>query len=824
MKPKKKEKKKEVVYWYSEMFIIPEPSPDAFDKKKKPKYWFFNKNQYFLYSKLDVVLDPYFKSIANTFFYKNVYTVGIIKNFTKFSFIIKFDFFWSMSSVISFYNFSSFGLFLAKIFFSEKKFKFINKLVFKDFFTYFMNYNKPFVWWKGKRYIGKKWGTALVLIWWAIFWQIFYENLGVPFEFSFDEKKNFKIAEVDPNDDWYYWPTWRLNLLGLSTHSGKISANFTFEKKEIVDWFDHIKRVIEKFIWFWIFKQIYIWRSKLLELFQKNWLIFDPEFIISKKNKKFYPYLQPKIYIGKLNYFFNFDFIYEEHDKIYTYIDNFIINSVNKDIYDFLSFHARIPNYDLCFSEKINQNWLVWVENDIKMISLNKYIKYDWVKLYFEEKTTPFDNLDSKNLNKKIFKEFQNSYSEIRLYTLPKFLQLLFVILSFPKVDKYLLEKFIINPILENHDQFNELLIKPWQYDDFYYKWLNLFKTELFQSLKLKKIKDYPIFIHKLFHKNLEAFLGNKITHDLQYEVDKFKFFNTIYLAEIHKNWFSNLKLSQAITPASLLTIQYASIPKKNFLTKKLEKKYSIIVIFNIYFFFNKITKKNKLALAERIFLWNFLFLISKTKRIFRNVNFNLTNLSIRYTLWFEVYAIKPNKLKYFNNIEEYVKWFSNSFDPSIEKSLPKEKLIDLNYCLPEVVYINREKLYNKVIFNSKENLKYWKKNSEFLWNFYLKKIYKKTYRDFVVSVLTPWFWLNQFVKNINLTKSAINNFFFFFLKKNTFWFYQNTFWFNYNIYYIDKYTCFKLIKIYFLSNNIFLNQKQIMYCWLKKYDKTKFS
>jgi hypothetical protein len=38
MKPKKKEEEKEIVYMYHERYVIPEPSPDAFDKEKKPKY------------------------------------------------------------------------------------------------------------------------------------------------------------------------------------------------------------------------------------------------------------------------------------------------------------------------------------------------------------------------------------------------------------------------------------------------------------------------------------------------------------------------------------------------------------------------------------------------------------------------------------------------------------------------------------------------------------------------------------------------------------------------------------------------------------------
>ena len=42
------------------------------------------------------------------------------------------------------------------------------------------------------------------------------------------EKKLFLTADVDPFDKRYYWPTRRLNLIGISTHSGKISSDFTF--------------------------------------------------------------------------------------------------------------------------------------------------------------------------------------------------------------------------------------------------------------------------------------------------------------------------------------------------------------------------------------------------------------------------------------------------------------------------------------------------------------------------------------------------------------------------------------------------------------------
>ena len=813
MKPKKK-KKKEIVYLTSEWYIIPEPSPDAFDKEIKPKYIFFNKNQDLLYKKYDVILDQYFRDAAFIFYHKNVYTLGILKNFTKFPFSIKFDFLWTMSHLLSFYNFSSFGLFYVKLYFSEKNFKLINKLVFKEFFTIFVNHNKPFVWRKGKKYVGKQKGTAYVLIWRAIYRQIFYEAIGEPFKFNLDEKKFFQLAEIDPNDPKYYWPTWRLNLIGLSTHSGKISNRFLFEKKTIIDKFEHFKLIIEKNFWFKILKQIFFWRELLLDLLINNWIYFDLEnFLSNDLNKKFNNFL-PVAFFGWKNTFFSENFIFLEETKIPIWLEKIIFKSENYSIYKLLSFHSSIPHFDSFLDKKISFNKFIKIKNKLNVLSNKKLLQKNIVEEFEFVKQLYFDWINLQDLTVNFFENFRTDNDQPKLYSLPNFLSFLFFIFTDKFVDSEVLENYIIRPLLNSLDTFKKILKKPYIYNNLYNKNLNLFFTPFF-----KKLTDWkhPALIHKFVHANLSAFFKTDFNLNLEKYLSELKYFNTIYLSEIYKEKAINLNLSEAMTPTSLLTLQLSYFSKNKNEAIKLKTKYNIIIIFNLFFYFYKSRRKNKLTLFEKWFLYSFLFINKKNKKLYKNHFFNITEIVRWYASRFKINIFKPKEFQHFENSSDYANWFENFFDPNIEQTLGSEKIFDLNYCLPKLIVLNIENFFLKKKNYLPENIALQQKNITQIWVLYLKKLQKRLYKNFLVWLLSPRFWMTIFYKNINLTKIAKTTFITFNFFWNSILNYFNTTFYKYSYLTFDKFWVFLFIKNYFLIKNIIINQKNFLYLRLKK-------
>jgi hypothetical protein len=148
--------------------------------------------------------------------------------------------------------------------------------------------------------------------------------------------------------------------------------------------------------------------------------------------------------------------------------------------------------------------------------------------------------------------------------------------------------------------------------------------------------------------------------------------------------------------------------------------------------------------------------------------------------------------------------------------------LKNLNFCLPKIINLNHEwyilkkEVNTNLTFLNKEK----SKNIQMYRNLYLKKLKKKLYNHFLIKLLTPRLWLTQYFKNVNLNLTPIYNFYFCKLFNNTILFNNNSFRLKYDFTLITKQNCFWFVKSYFMSNNIFLNHKNILYIWLKKHVK----
>ena len=808
MKPKKKKERTEIVFIKTEKYVIPEPSPEAFEKEQKPKYKFFNTNQQELYEKFDIVLDPYFKSIALVFYHKTVYSTGPLKNFTKFSFTIKFDFLRIMSHILSFYNFSSFGMFYVKLFFSENKFKLLNKIIFWEFFTPFINHNKPFVWKKGKKYIGKQQGTALILIWWAIFWQIIYENMNLPFQFTQTEMKNFWLAEVDIYDNNYYWPTRWLNLLGLSTHSGKKSESHQFIENNTLIWFKYFKSILEKNFWFKILKQIFFWKEIFIKLIIDDWLFFDVEDLIYTPHIETKFKMMPISFFGKKNLFFTKNYLYNSNTELSSTLEQVITYSHDHNIYKILSFHSSFYSFNSLLSQKRNNNKFGKINGEINLFRQKKIISKKIISKFLI--TLQREIITLKDLTPIFFESCLSLNNLSELHLLPEFLVILFFLLSSELVDKNLLEKFIILPLLNNFFDTKQLE-NAYLYNDIYNKKLNLFWTKIFKNFKFEK---FPTKKHKFFYENLLIFLQTDFNSKMDHYTSDLKFFNTIYLLE-KNNFFEKTKINLAITPASLLSLKYSFLIKKNNEFLKIKKKYNVVVILNIFFFVFKILWQNRIPFVFQWFIYNFFYLCINTKNKYKKFKFRFSNNW--YINWINFSFIKPREFHFLEKSEDYINWFINFLDPFAKKVDTKELSIDLNFCLPKTIILTNEKYFLTKLENNKITTKKQLQNIEKIWFLYLKWLQKKLYKNFLIRLLTPWFWLTIFFKNINLTKIAKLNFQKFNLYRNINLVYSNVNLYKTYNFYFDKFWVFWIIEMYFIINNIFLNQRNILSVRIKK-------
>ncbi len=287
-------KKKPVEFLTTSRYVIPLPSEE---ETSKPKIW----RRALLHSILPNIYDFYQTYISEQkgFFYSSFYSIynpDKLSTLNRFDYQIKFDIlrilknsYW-LTTEFSFFKLST------KTYFNSKNFKLFSLLYFWDMFIKYRNPNLPLLWKRGENFTPKIEGRSLLKIREILFWELVFEHLGKNYFYSAQELKMFKLAGINTMDPRYYWPTWKLFLLNLSDHDGRIAPAtqttffWTFSDIPTVELKNNVLFPLKKKL----LAQFLHWREIFLKLAFEGKIMYDISNYNSSLQQIFYKFVNPR--------------------------------------------------------------------------------------------------------------------------------------------------------------------------------------------------------------------------------------------------------------------------------------------------------------------------------------------------------------------------------------------------------------------------------------------------------------------------------------------------------------------------------------------------
>lgn len=709
-KPKNSEIKP-VQYLKTSRYVIPIPSEDNNEKtnKKSSKIFLLE----FPVIKLYKYYDNLFWLNKNSFqFSLNVtYYPDEFSELPWFNTSFKFVIMWALNNIYRLLVENSFLIFWLHPYFTEKKLKYFSNIFFKKMFEKFINPNLPLKRKKGENFISKQQGTALLQIWQLILKQLTFETLKINYQFSDDEIKIFDKALIDPFDFSYYWPTWRLFLLGVSYHDGKIS-----KPNSIFFWsFNQIpiSNDIDKKSFFFckklILSQFIFWKSAFLELILNNKLIYNPNSInnssfwclvlnkfdinndIYKSNFFLKEFVQNKFssskidvvwvvnipipthYLGTSEFFFKKKFLIQKN--FYNQdsdLDLSLLNETNLDEFlkKFLFFPINNKKFNLnIFEQLIIKN--KFINLNYEELSKNSS-NFNFFKNFTPKTFIDFMRSNSNNFSKinknKTFIDFtnteyflKNNVESENIIPIPEFLQRFFFMLCQYEISLTDLDQICIQPFIHHLSLFN------------YYKNLANSKFEEFiapinvfkEYLNLRDHYDIPSAT--IAYKALKELLKNLPNKDIALRWAEpfglnpfFELNNTLTSSDVefpklvnYYNYYNYLKKKLITFPDFLPLDLYKLNLEISFFFKNLNlfviKIFQTKLISVSLLFTNYFFKNLFFKLKSKFFIFNNLNLkFRKRVALFININFKGYLLNL-----------KKNKKKFYSLIWE----FHDSFD-----------------------------------------------------------------------------------------------------------------------------------------------------------------
>lgn len=820
---KQKQKKKKIVkpvqYLKTSRYVIPLPS----EENDVKKWWI--KNQIEFGDKLYLIFDKYnfFFKNSNGYFIagqKTTYTRGKASDIPKFDYGFKFDILRVLHQVYCIISQGSFYRHYLWKQYSYWWFKFFSILFFWDMFQKYWSPNLPLLKWKGDNYTPEQEGWMLLKSRNLIFKQLFYESIDYQYKFSEDELNIFNIAGIDPFDKWYFWPTRRLFLLGVSEHDGRIAPEtqiFFFKKFSDIPQLtlrpgiilSLKKRIVAQFLYWW---QILIdlllnnkllfnyWCNDKIDLYYKTIYHKDKtfralwseqvtaEFLLhwtqNEKNLTFLTFPIPDFYIGNSTTFVEKNYLFSDiitNNNLPPFLD--LLKESNEGF-----FLKKLVFTDLDGLKKEFSNFY-------KNLSFYKYDKKNIYKLnvinkIYKLKKNFFFNLDSKNfflttpqsiINYFLFEKEINKLKKKTktkkeyVYPLPEFLKNFFFLLLLKNPSVIDIDNFCIDPflpilpdfILEKKKAEDEVLnfIGPLQVFKQYFEYSNKYNLNdptiaykvLKDNLKLMPNKDWIVWW-------LEPYGLNPF-----FEITKI----------LTKK---DVPFPEAVTPYTF----FSYLQKKFDIPKKKSKS-------------QKIPKHIELRLLTFCSNWNNFFYFFKLLWFVSSVTFSLKTLSNTFietfkinNLWYFKYLYgKTKKSLPSKNIIEYQKIWNEflidleTIETGSSLDFLKQNPINFSNYTAETLKLNQNEAIKKIWTEMFVKL-FEKQKSRFLFStmYSLLKL-SNTFKtqESINSLLLYHYWYNSFIskffkfKHSNLLYLYVfNSFVFFWLFFMIKFFFENFF------------------------------------------------
>ena len=551
---KKKKKKKKIKYLKTDRYVIPIPSKE---KEKKPKihYQCIGLNFFLFYSDIDLKVCYSNRDIPilrKKWYYPNGATF-----LKKFSFLLKFDATRALKMIHRLLEEGSYPeINYSKKYFSSKNFKFFELVIFWDMFTKYVDPNKPLKKsWKPNPF-PQIWGDALLRVKDIIFKELVFDHLGKVYEYTPLDYRNFELAEINPFDSKYYWPTWRLFILGLSLHNGWIYKNLetghfsSLDKKEERSFYNFKENLENRilatiFTWFLTLKNI-----NTYERVSKNYFWSISFFNFFKKNKSDW-----NTFICFCNkYSFSVNFFSKK---------TFQINEIPDDLNE-LTFESFFWYILLEFD--LNSKKKIYTSQKNKLPKLEIFSSLQFESLFFKENEfLKNENFLYFNLPEVIFKIFKI----LLLSSLPffaKWAQIISIFLKFlPSTEK--LYKNLYFRTETKLNKFSTFLIyshlsKTFNIPSAVFGYELFFKTLKTQLSKDENVKNFEPFGLNPFLRVLELNKDKKSTIDWNAVTPKFLF-------ELDRfNYKESLESSKKLVPNIYLLYPPINVQKNTFFAR----------------------------------------------------------------------------------------------------------------------------------------------------------------------------------------------------------------------------------------------------------------
>ena len=432
LKKTKIKKKTTVEYLKTTRYVIPLPSEEEPIKLKKT-------NDNLPFSNFNRLYEFFDNFLVNQwlFFYsslRTIYDPSRLSDIDKFDHNLRFEIYRALRNVYCLLSEDSFFTNYSKMYFSPKKFKFFSLVYFRDMFKKYWNPNLPLTRRRGESMPAKVEGTALLGVREIIFWELVFEELGLKYKFSNNDLKTFYKANIDPNDPWYYWPTWRFHILGFASHDGRIFSNpnqrFFKDFSELPGYeitsrinFSNKKKILAQYLY---------WRDVLLLMVWENWLFFDiSSYYLMNFNSKI-------IYLNKLDHSISF-----WHKIVNNYIQYKLKKSSNETIFDFPIpdfyygyndeflrqdfFNIDVLDTSLLEDERL---WLLidnWINLFLRKLSLTNEFEKIYNLKSIKENINYFVYTDLKKVKIWLIKRWNkknNIYSTLSRFNKPDYLEI----------------------------------------------------------------------------------------------------------------------------------------------------------------------------------------------------------------------------------------------------------------------------------------------------------------------------------------------------------------------------------------------------------------
>lgn len=738
LKKKKTTFAKPVEYLKTSWYVIPLPSnDDNYTKSKKKNY--FTPNIGLSLILLYKYYDIYFKLQKG--FFKTSYF--LIYNPDKFSYInkfdhnIRFDVLRGLKNVYRLLAEQSFFYNNIKFYFSIKKFKFFTTTYFKSMFKFYRNPNLPLAKKWGENYTAKQEGTSLLLVRDIIYRQLVVESLNLNYKFSLDELAIFKIANIDPSDPSFFWPTWRLYLIGISTHDGWITStklNFYRSFSEIPT--SEIKIQILNKLKKLILAQFLYWKEIYLDLAKNNKLVYNYN---ETKNFKFN---YSTILFNDFNFKQNNTQLNEFINKKFFQQSSITITQIPTPTHYFGTTNTFFKkNYLNIKLEKLPKNYLLLLNESNLEFFLKKL---SFFELNNHEDNIILDSIYNFNLNNKKYYKIWKKFLEFEFLSPKKAINLLNsskvgssnqeFLIPIPEFLKNYF--FLLTQVDLNKDDLDEICIFP------FLKNLSSFKFE--EKKAKKKTNDFlsPLLIYKKYLNMKEYY--NIPSATFAYEILK-NILKTMPNKDLSLRWTEPFGLNPFFKIVNNLNSREVPFPESvnvfTFFTF-LKKKTTINHINLTY-------KKNVLLLNNFIYFGNikyYRFLNIQLINLFKKSNFNLNksnfNLNKRFCLFFKLkfdFLKKQNKLdKSFKLMQSFYAQMddSDNFDNTNLFSL--NPINTNNY---DDVELNKIRNFNMNLIKKNNFIKLWEQ--------------KKTF--FIINTMYKTLWLTNYFKHNISTYTVVS-------------------------------------------------------------------